>query len=39
MDSSDEDQRLPHQLEPPQPVTLEYLATFGVLYWHFDVDS
>ena len=33
MDSSDEDQRLPHQLDPPQPVSLEDLANCGVLYW------
>lgn len=33
MDSSDEDQRLPHHLDPPQPVSLEDLANCGVLYW------
>ncbi|XP_015757465.1 PREDICTED: 1,2-dihydroxy-3-keto-5-methylthiopentene dioxygenase-like [Acropora digitifera] len=33
MDSSDEDQRLSHQLDPPQPVSLEDLANCGVLYW------
>ena len=33
MDSSDEDQRLPHQLDPPQPVSLEDLENCGVLYW------
>ena len=33
MDSSDEDQRLPHQLDPPQPVSLDDLENCGVLYW------
>ena len=33
MDSSNEDQRLPHQLDPPQPVSLEVLKNCGVLYW------
>ena len=33
MDSSKEDQRLPHQLDPPQPVSLEDLENCGVLYW------
>ena len=33
MDSSDEDQRLPHQLDPPEPVSLEDLKNCGVLYW------
>ena len=33
MDSSDEDQRLAHQLDPPQPVSLEDLENCGVLYW------
>lgn len=35
MDDSDADQRLPHALEPSEPVSLEYLADkLGVLYWH-----
>jgi 1,2-dihydroxy-3-keto-5-methylthiopentene dioxygenase len=34
MDSSSEDQRLPHQLSPPEPVSLEQLAKIGVLYWN-----
>lgn len=33
MDSSNADQRLPHQLDPPQPVSLEDLSNSGVLYW------
>ena len=33
MDSSDKDQRLPHQLDPPEPVSLEDLENCGVLYW------
>ncbi|CAH3154953.1 unnamed protein product [Porites lobata] len=39
MDSSDEDQRLPHQLDPPQPVSLEDLENCGVLYWKLDADN
>jgi 1,2-dihydroxy-3-keto-5-methylthiopentene dioxygenase len=33
MDSSDEDQRLPHKTDPVQPVSLETLALLGVLAW------
>lgn len=39
MDSSDADQRLPHQLDPPQPVSMDYLTKIGVLYWKIDVDN
>ncbi|XP_031570315.1 1,2-dihydroxy-3-keto-5-methylthiopentene dioxygenase-like [Actinia tenebrosa] len=39
MDSSDEDQRLPHQLDPPQPVSLDQLKQLGVLYWKLDADN
>ena len=30
---SEEDQRLPHQFSPNQPVSLEQLSTLGVNYW------
>ena len=33
MDDSDEDQRLPHKLDPNQPVPLEDLEKIGVFYW------
>ena len=33
MDSSEEDQRLPHQLDPPEPLSLDDLKNCGVLYW------
>lgn len=33
MDNSDEDQRLPHKLDPNQPVSLEELQKIGVFYW------
>ena len=34
MDSSDEDQRKPHQCDPPQPVSLDELkSATGVLHW------
>lgn len=39
MDSSNADQRLPHQLDPPQPVSLEDLSNSGVLYWKLDADN
>ena len=31
--SADEDQRLPHHLEPDQPVGLDVLENIGVKYW------
>jgi len=39
MDSSEADQRLPHQLDPPEPVSLDYLKKVGVLYWKIDADN
>ncbi|XP_064653144.1 acireductone dioxygenase-like [Lineus longissimus] len=33
MDDSLEDQRLPHRLDPPQPVSYDGLKKIGVLYW------
>jgi len=39
MDSSDEDQRLPHQLTPNEPVSLEKLAAVGVLHWTIDAED
>ena len=34
MDDSDEDQRLEHQKNPPQPIDMKDLANLtGVLYW------
>lgn len=34
MDNSDEDQRLEHQRNPPQPISLEEVQkSTGVLYW------
>lgn len=33
MDSSDEDQRKPHRLNPNQPVSLQELKEIGVFYW------
>uniref|UniRef100_A0A673CS47 Acireductone dioxygenase n=1 Tax=Sphaeramia orbicularis TaxID=375764 RepID=A0A673CS47_9TELE len=38
MDSSDEDQRKPHKLNPNQPVTLDELKTLGVYYWKLNAD-
>lgn len=39
MDDSSEDQRLPHRLEPNQPVSLEALLELGVSYWKLDADK
>ncbi|CAM6026975.1 unnamed protein product [Sphagnum balticum] len=39
IDSSKEDQRLPHHLDPPQYVTNEELARLGVLHWVLDADA
>lgn len=39
MDSSDADQRLSHQLDPPEFVSLEMLEKLGVLYWNFNPQS
>ncbi|XVF38286.1 hypothetical protein REPUB_Repub20aG0087700 [Reevesia pubescens] len=36
MDENKEDQRLPHQLNPNEPVSLDHLAELGVLYWHLN---
>ncbi|XVE81672.1 hypothetical protein DITRI_Ditri15bG0084000 [Diplodiscus trichospermus] len=36
MDDSKEDQRLPHQRYPNEPVSLDHLAELGVLYWHLN---
>ena len=33
MDDSDADQREPHQKSPNEPVSLEQLASLGVLHW------
>ncbi|CAL1396577.1 unnamed protein product [Linum trigynum] len=33
MDESSEDQRLPHRRNPDEPVSIDYLAELGVLYW------
>ncbi|XP_062379028.1 acireductone dioxygenase [Sardina pilchardus] len=38
MDDSDEDQRLPHKLDPNQPVSLEELQKIGVFYWRLNAD-
>ncbi|XP_065184468.1 acireductone dioxygenase-like [Sycon ciliatum] len=39
MDSSADDQRLPHQCEPPKPVALDELRDLtGVLHWQIDAD-
>lgn len=39
MDSTEEDQRLPHRLDPNQPASLAKLAELGVLYWRLDADA
>lgn len=39
MDTSDADQRLSHQLDPPEFVSLENLEKLGVLYWYFDPSN
>uniref|UniRef100_A0A7R9VYE4 Acireductone dioxygenase n=1 Tax=Chlamydomonas euryale TaxID=1486919 RepID=A0A7R9VYE4_9CHLO len=39
MDDSSEDQRLPHKLEPNQPVSPSALRKLGVLYWKMDADA
>ncbi|CAB1330732.1 unnamed protein product, partial [Coregonus sp. 'balchen'] len=36
MDDSDEDQRMPHKLNPNEPVSLEELEKLGVFYWKTD---
>jgi len=33
MDSSEEDQRKPHRLNPNEPVSLDQLKKLGVFYW------
>jgi len=39
MDSSDADQRLPHQQEPNLPASLDDLARIGVLYFDLGTDN
>lgn len=39
MDSTDADQRLSHQLDPPEFVSLKTLEKLGVLYWNFDSSN
>ncbi|XP_036397873.1 1,2-dihydroxy-3-keto-5-methylthiopentene dioxygenase [Megalops cyprinoides] len=38
MDDSNEDQRLPHKLDPNVPVTLEELQKIGVFHWKLNAD-
>ncbi|CAI5484471.1 unnamed protein product [Closterium sp. Yama58-4] len=38
MDDSNDDQRLPHRLDPNQPCSLETLSELGILYWKLDAD-
>ena len=33
MDSNESDQRLPHQQQPPKPVSVDLLSSLGVLHW------
>ncbi|XP_053565701.1 acireductone dioxygenase [Bombina bombina] len=39
MDSSDEDQRKPHQLQPQQPVSVQQLDELGVSSFKLDADN
>jgi len=39
MDDSSEDQRKPHNRNPPEYVSLEKLAALGVLHWVLDADN
>ncbi|XP_020871621.1 1,2-dihydroxy-3-keto-5-methylthiopentene dioxygenase 4 isoform X3 [Arabidopsis lyrata subsp. lyrata] len=39
MDDSNEDQRLPHHLNPKELVSLDYLAELGVLYWKLNPEN
>lgn len=39
MDDSTADQRLPHKLEPNQPVSLDVLKSVGVIHFFIDVDD
>lgn len=39
MDSSDEDQRLPHRLSPNEPCPPEALYALGVRVWQLDADK
>uniref|UniRef100_A0A8C6UYY1 Acireductone dioxygenase n=1 Tax=Neogobius melanostomus TaxID=47308 RepID=A0A8C6UYY1_9GOBI len=38
MDSSDEDQRKPHKLDPNMPVSMEDLQRLGVFHWKLNAD-
>ncbi|XP_057771554.1 acireductone dioxygenase 1-like [Salvia miltiorrhiza] len=38
MQENDDDQRLPHQKDPPEYVSSGQLADLGVLYWNLDPD-
>uniref|UniRef100_A0AAZ3SWP7 Acireductone dioxygenase n=1 Tax=Oncorhynchus tshawytscha TaxID=74940 RepID=A0AAZ3SWP7_ONCTS len=38
MDDSDEDHRMPHKLNPNEPVSLKELENIGVFYWKLDAD-